>query len=62
MWELYQKLESIARQFKEVVVETKIYKLSSGEPAKLRIELIDGSFCRCLGFNFGEIFLSLGQT
>lgn len=44
MWELYQKLESIARQFKEVVVETKIYQLSSGEPAKLRIELIDGSF------------------
>lgn len=44
MWETYLRLESIARQFKEVVLETKIYQLSSGEPAKLRIELIDGSF------------------
>lgn len=44
MLETYLFLESIARQFKEVVLETKIIKLPSGEPAKLRIELIDGSF------------------
>lgn len=44
MLETYLLLESIARQFKEVVLETKIFKLPSGEPAKLRIELIDGSF------------------
>ena len=44
MLETYLFLESIARQFKEVVLETKIVKLPSGEPAKLRIELIDGSF------------------
>ncbi len=44
MWEIYLSLESIARQFREIVLETKIFKLSSGEPAKLRIELVDGSF------------------
>ncbi len=44
MWETYLSLESIARQFKEIVLETKIFKLSSDEPAKLRIEIIDGSF------------------
>lgn len=44
MWETYLNLESIARQFKEVVLETKIFKLPSDEPSKLRIELVDGSF------------------
>lgn len=44
MLETYLIFESIAREFKEVVLETKIITLSSGEPAKLRIELIDGSF------------------
>jgi len=44
MLETYLIFESIARQYKEVVLETKIITLPSGEPAKLRIELIDGSF------------------
>jgi len=44
MLETYIFLESIAREYKEVVVETRIIELPSGEPAKLRIELIDGSF------------------
>ncbi len=44
MLRTYLLLESIARDFKEVVVETKILELPSREPAKLRIELIDGSF------------------
>ncbi len=44
MWEIYLSLESIARQFREIILETKIFKLSSGEPAKLRMELVDGSF------------------
>ncbi|VVB89608.1 Uncharacterised protein [uncultured archaeon] len=44
MLETYLFLESVAKQFNEVVLETKIIKLPSGEPAKLRIELIDGSF------------------
>ena len=42
MLETYLILESIAREYKEVVIETRIIKLPSGEPAKLRIELIDG--------------------
>jgi len=42
--DLYLIFESIAREYKEVVLETKILTLPSGEPAKLRIELIDGSF------------------
>ncbi|MDD5615744.1 MAG: hypothetical protein PHH85_06030 [Candidatus Methanoperedens sp.] len=37
-------LESVAKRFKEVVLETRIIKLPSGEPAKLRIEIVDGSF------------------
>ncbi|PXF60812.1 MAG: hypothetical protein C4B59_07430 [Candidatus Methanogaster sp.] len=44
MLKTYLSLESIARQFKEVVIGTEIFKLPSDEPAKLRIELIDGSF------------------
>lgn len=44
MWETYLNLEAIARQFKDVVLDTKIFKLPSGEPSKLRIELVDGSF------------------
>jgi len=44
MLETYIFLESIVIKYKEVVVDTKIMKLPSGEPAKLRIELIDGSF------------------
>jgi hypothetical protein len=44
MLRTYLLLESIARDFIEIVVETKILTLPSGEPAKLRIELIDGSF------------------
>ena len=44
MWETYLNLESIAKRFKEVVLETRIIKLTSGEPAKLRIEIVDGSF------------------
>ncbi len=44
MWETYLNLEAIARQFKDVVLDTKIFKLPSNEPSKLRMELIDGSF------------------
>ena len=44
MLETYLILESIAKECKEVVIETRIIKLSSGEPSKLRVELIDGSF------------------
>ena len=41
---MYLLLESIANTYKEIVLETKIIKLPSGEPSKLRIELVDGSF------------------
>lgn len=44
MLETYLLLESIARGFKEIVLDTRIIELPSGEPAKLRIELVDGSF------------------
>lgn len=44
MLETYLLLESIAKGFKEIVLETRIIELPSGEPAKLRIELVDGSF------------------
>jgi hypothetical protein len=44
MLETYLFLDSIARQFKEVVIDTSVFKLPSGEPAKLRLELVDGSF------------------
>jgi hypothetical protein len=44
MLKTYLSLESIASRFEEVVIGTEIFKLPSGEPAKLRIELIDGSF------------------
>ena len=37
-------LETIARSFREIVLDTRIIELTSGEPAKLRIELVDGSF------------------
>ena len=44
MWEKYLNLDSVTKRFKEVVLETRIIKLASGEPAKLRIEIVDGSF------------------
>ncbi|MFZ3384920.1 MAG: DUF6516 family protein [Candidatus Methanoperedens sp.] len=44
MLKTYLFLESIAREYIEIVLETRILQLPSGEPSKLRIELIDGSF------------------
>jgi len=44
MLETYLLIESIAKTYQEIVLETKILKLPSGEPSKLRIELFDGSF------------------
>ena len=41
---MYLILESIANTYEEIVLETIILKLPSGEPTKLRIELVDGSF------------------
>lgn len=44
MLKTYLLLESIARGFKEIVLDTRIIELPSGEPSKLRIELMDRSF------------------
>ena len=44
MLETYLLLESIAKKYEEIVLETKIFKLTSGEASKLRIELVDESF------------------
>lgn len=41
---MYLLLESIANTYEEIVLETTTLKLPSGEPAKLRNELVDGSF------------------
>ena len=55
MLKIYLSLESIAREFKEVVVGTRLFRLPSGEPAKLRIELVDGVL-QMFGFLFpGDI-------
>lgn len=60
MLKIYLSLESIAREFKEVVVGTRLFRLPSGEPAKFRIELGDG-FLQMFGFRFPEIFIPLEQ-
>ena len=44
MLETYLLLKSIAKEYEEIVLETKILELPSGEASKLRIELVDGSF------------------
>ena len=44
MLKVYRFLESIVKTYEEIVLDTKILKLPSGEPSKLRIELVDGSF------------------
>ena len=44
MLETYLLLESIAKIYEKIVLETKILKLPSGEASKLKIELVDGSF------------------
>lgn len=41
---VYRELESIAKEFSDVVVDTRILKLPSGEPLKLRVHIVDGSF------------------
>ena len=44
MLRVYLFLESVAKTYEEIVLDTNILKLPSGEPSKLRIELVDGSF------------------
>ncbi len=61
MWETYLNLEAVARQFKDVVLDTNLFKLPSDEPSKLRIELVDGSFADVWIRALGNI-LSLGQA
>ena len=61
MLEIYLSLESLARELKEVVVGTRLFRLPSGEPAKLRVELVDGSFADVSDFRFREIFIPLEQ-
>ena len=41
---IYSELESRAKAFSDIVVDTKILKLPSGEPLKLRVYIVDGSF------------------
>jgi len=41
---VYRELESIAKGFSDAVVDTRIIKLPSGEPLKLRVYIVDGSF------------------
>jgi len=41
---VYLELESIAKDFSEIVVDTRMIKLPSGEPLKLRVYILDGSF------------------
>ncbi len=41
---VYLELESIAKEFSEIVVDTRMIKLPSGEPLKLRVYIVDGSF------------------
>jgi hypothetical protein len=41
---VYLELESIAKEFSEIVVDTRMIKLPSGEPLKLRVYILDGSF------------------
>jgi len=42
--QVYLELESIAKGFSDIVVDAKIMMRPSGEPLKLRIYLLDGSF------------------
>ena len=39
---VYLELESIAKEFSEIVVDTRMIKLPSGEPLKLRVYIVDG--------------------
>jgi len=41
---VYQELESIAKEFSKIVMDTRIIKLPSGEPLKLRVYIVDESF------------------
>jgi len=41
---VYLELESIAKEFSEIVVDTRIITLPSGEPLKLRVYIVDRSF------------------
>jgi hypothetical protein len=41
---VYRELESIAKGFSDAVVDTRIIKLPSGEPLKLRVYIVDGCF------------------
>lgn len=59
MLETYLLLESIAKTYEEIVLETKILKLPSGETSKLRIELVDGVLQMC-GFLFLESIHTTG--
>ena len=58
---VYLELESIAKEFSEIVVDTRIITLPSGEPLKLRVYIGDRSFLDVWLSNFWQVFLSLGK-
>ena len=58
---VYLELESIAKEFSEIVVDTRIITLPSGEPLKLRVYIVDRSFLDVWLSNFWQVFLSLGK-
>lgn len=44
-WQVYSALQELARmEFADIVVDAEIMLLSSGDPARLRLTLIDASF------------------
>ena len=44
-WQVYSALQALARmEFADIVMDSEIMLLSSGDPARLRLTLIDASF------------------
>jgi len=44
-WQVYSALQELARmEFADIVMDAEIMLLSSGDPARLRLTLIDASF------------------
>lgn len=45
MLQIYEELEAIAlADFADVIVSSQIMTLSTGDPLKLRLDVVDGSF------------------
>ena len=63
IFRVYNKLARLATsEFNDIVAETRIITLPSGEPAKLRLAIIDDSFLDVCGYQILAVTRIIGSV